>query len=118
MNEPRIELTERAANHVRKFLASHGDSVGLRLGVKPTGCSGYKYIVAPVDRIDAADCRFESNGVQLVVSADDLKYLAGMEVDFVRDGLNEGFRFNNPNVQDACGCGESVNFATPATDSH
>ncbi|OGT84514.1 MAG: iron-sulfur cluster assembly protein IscA [Gammaproteobacteria bacterium RIFCSPLOWO2_02_FULL_61_13] len=118
MTEHRIELTERAATHVRKFLARHDGSVGLRVGVKPTGCSGYKYVVEPADQIGAADCRFESNGVQLVVSADDMKYLAGTEVDFVRDGLNEGFRFKNPNVQDACGCGESFNFATPVSDSH
>ena len=118
MNEQRIALTERAAAHVRKFLAHHDGSVGLRVGVKPTGCSGYKYVVAPAQQISAADCRFESNGVQLVVSADDMKYLAGMELDFVRDGLNEGFRFNNPNVQDACGCGESFNFASPGTEPH
>ena len=118
MNEQPFALTERAAAHVRKFLARHDGSVGLRVGVKPTGCSGYKYVVAPAEQIGAADCRFESNGVQLVVSAEDLKYLAGMELDFVREGLNEGFRFNNPNVQDACGCGESVNFASPGTESH
>ena len=117
MNEPRIALTERAASHVRKFLERHDGSVGLRLGVKPTGCSGYKYVVTAADHVDAADLRFESNGVQVVVSADDMKFLAGTEVDFVRDGLNEGFRFNNPNVQDACGCGESVNFATSTTDA-
>ena len=118
MTEQRIALTERAASHVRKFLERHAGSVGLRLGVKATGCSGYKYVVAPAETIGAADRSFETNGVQLVVSADDMKYLAGTEVDFVRDGLNEGFRFNNPNVQDACGCGESVNFAEPATDTH
>lgn len=118
MNEQRIALTERAADHVRKFLARHAGSVGLRLGVKPTGCSGYKYVVAPAEQIGSADCRFESNGVQLVVSTDDMKYLAGTEVDFVRDGLNEGFRFRNPNVQDSCGCGESFNFAAPGTDSN
>ncbi len=118
MNEQTIALTERAAAHVRKFLARHDGSVGLRLAVKPTGCSGYKYVVAPADQIGEADQRFESNGVQLVVSNDDLKYLAGMEVDFVREGLNEGFRFNNPNVQDACGCGESVNFVNAETRTH
>jgi iron-sulfur cluster assembly protein len=114
VNEPAIALTERAAAHVRKYLARHDGSVGLRVGVKPTGCSGYKYVVAPAERIDATDCRFESNGVQLVVRREDMPYLAGTEVDFVREGLNEGFRFNNPNVQDACGCGESVSFSTPA----
>jgi iron-sulfur cluster assembly protein len=118
MSEPRIELTERAATHVRKFLARHDNSVGLRVGVRPTGCSGYKYVVAPADRVGDTDRRFESNGVQLIVSAEDLKYLAGTQVDFVREGLNEGFRFHNPNVQATCGCGESFSLSAPDADTH
>lgn len=118
MNESRLVLTERAAAHVRKFLARNDNSVGLRVGVKPTGCSGYKYVVAAAEAVNADDCRFESNGVQLVVREKDLPYLAGTELDFVREGLNEGFRFHNPNVQAACGCGESVSFNEPAPGSH
>lgn len=118
MSEPRIALTERAAAHVRKFLADQDNRLGLRVGVKPTGCSGYKYVVAPAEAVNADDHRFESRGVQLVVSEGDLKYLAGTELDFVREGLNEGFRFNNPNVQAACGCGASVSFDEPGSGSH
>lgn len=116
MNDQTIALTERAAAHVRKFLARHHGSIGLRVGVKPTGCSGYQYIVGPADRVGESDHRFDSNGVQVVVSGADLKYLAGTEVDFVREGVNEGFRFHNPNVQDTCGCGESFNFSDPGAD--
>jgi iron-sulfur cluster assembly protein len=118
MNEPRIALTQRAADHVRKFLQGQDPGLGLRVGVKPTGCSGYKYVVAPAQSVHDDDRRFESRGVQLVVSERDLKFLDGMELDFVREGLNEGFRFNNPNVQAACGCGESVSFNEPGSGTH
>ncbi len=109
MTESTITLTDRAANHVRKFLAKQGKGIGLRVGVKPTGCSGYQYIIEAAASINEHDKAFESNGVKVIVDEQSLKYLAGIELDFVRNGLNEGFKFNNPNVQETCGCGESFN---------
>ena len=104
-----ISLTERAATHVQRFLAKN-DNQGLRLGVKPTGCSGYMYVVQPAAEINGHDRVFESHGVQLVVDDESLKYLDGTEVDFAREGLNEGFKFQNPNVKATCGCGESFSL--------
>jgi iron-sulfur cluster assembly protein len=104
-----ITLTEAAAKHVSKFLAKRGKGVGLRLGVKTTGCSGLAYKLEYVDEIRPEDLRFESNGVTVVVDPKSLPYLDGTQLDFAREGLNEGFRFNNPNVKDSCGCGESFN---------
>lgn len=107
-----IDLTDRAAQHVRNYLAKHGHGVGLRVGVKPTGCSGYQYVVTAAESINTQDRAFESKGVQIVIDEQSLPYLAGTELDYVREGLNEGFRFNNPNVQATCGCGESFNVAS------
>ena len=107
MNEPQIQLTDRAAEHVKSFLDKQGKGLGLRLGVKPAGCSGQQYVVETAEQIHDSDQTFESNGIRIVIDADSLKYLAGTELDFVREGLNSGFRFNNPNVTDTCGCGES-----------
>ncbi len=104
-----ITLTERAANHVQRFLAGNAGGNGLRIGVKPTGCSGYAYVVQPTNTIGEHDQVFESHGVQLVVDDQSLGMLDGTEVDFAREGLNEGFKFNNPNVAATCGCGESFN---------
>ena len=104
-----ITLTEAAAQHVSKFLAKRGKGIGLRLGVKTTGCSGLAYKLEYVDEIRPEDLRFESNGVTVVVDPKSLPYLDGTQLDFAREGLNEGFRFNNPNVKDSCGCGESFN---------
>jgi len=104
-----ITLTEAAANHVKNFLANRGKGEGLRLGVKTSGCSGMAYVLEFADSIDEADEVFESNGVKVVVDPKSLIYLDGTELDFTREGLNEGFQFNNPNVKDACGCGESFN---------
>jgi iron-sulfur cluster assembly protein len=104
-----ITLTEAAAKHVSKFLAKRGKGIGLRLGVKTTGCSGLAYKLEYVDEIRPEDLRFESNGVTVVVDPKSLPYLDGTQLDFAREGLNEGFRFNNPNVKDSCGCGESFN---------
>jgi iron-sulfur cluster assembly protein len=104
-----ITLTESAAKHVSTFLAKRGKGVGLRLGVKTTGCSGLAYKLEYVDEIRPEDLRFESNGVTVVVDPKSLPYLDGTQLDFAREGLNEGFRFNNPNVKDSCGCGESFN---------
>lgn len=101
-----ITLTERAAQHVQRFL-TNSEGNGLRVGVKPTGCSGYMYVVQPVKEVNDHDQVFVSQGVQIVVDDESMKYLDGTEVDFTREGLNEGFKFVNPNVKATCGCGES-----------
>ncbi len=104
-----ITLTEAAAQHVKKFLDNRGSGVGLRLAVRTTGCSGMAYVLEFVDSTDEADNVFESNGVKVVIDTKSLVYLDGTELDYTREGLNEGFKFNNPNVKDTCGCGESFN---------
>jgi iron-sulfur cluster assembly protein len=104
-----ISLTERAAQHVRSFLSQRGKGVALRLGVKTTGCSGMAYVLEFADTIEADDVVFEDHGVKVVIDPRSLVYLDGTELDFAREGLNEGFKFNNPNVRDLCGCGESFN---------
>jgi len=102
-----ITLTEKAAEHVKNFLANRGKGEGLRLGVKTTGCSGMAYVLEFADLIEAEDQVFESNGVKVIVDPKSLIYLDGTELDYAREGLNEGFQFKNPNVKDSCGCGES-----------
>lgn len=102
-----VTLTERAARHVHKFLATAEGSSVLRVGVKPTGCSGFAYVVQPASGAGAHDQVFESHGIQVVVDDQSLAFLDGTEVDFAREGLNERFTFNNPNVAATCGCGES-----------
>lgn len=109
MNHQEIALTDRAATHIKNYLAKTGSGIGLRLGVKPSGCSGYQYIVEAAQEIRDHDRTFDSNGVKIVIDEQSLHYLAGTELDYVREGLNEGFRFNNPNVAETCGCGESFN---------
>ena len=104
-----ITLSERAATHVLGFLARRGKGVGLRLGVKTSGCSGMAYKLEFVDQTEDEDEVFESHGVKVVIDPKSLAYLDGTELDFVKEGLNEGFKFNNPNVKDQCGCGESFN---------
>jgi iron-sulfur cluster assembly protein len=104
-----ITLTERAAGHVQAFLAKRGKGVGLRVGVRTSGCSGLAYKLEFADEIGSEDAQFESHGVKVLVDPKSLPYLDGTELDFAREGLNEGFKFNNPNVKDACGCGESFN---------
>ena len=104
-----ITLTEKAANRALSYLAKKQEAQGLRLGVRNTGCSGYMYVVGLADKIEADDQIFESQGVKVVVSAKNLPYLDGIELDYTKEGLNEGFRFHNPNVKDSCGCGESFN---------
>ncbi|WJW76258.1 iron-sulfur cluster assembly protein IscA [Thiohalobacter sp. IOR34] len=104
-----ITLTDAAAEHVRQFLANRGKGMGLRLGVKTSGCSGMAYVLEFCDEPAAEDVVFESNGVKVVVDPKSLVYLDGTELDYGKEGLNEGFRFNNPNVKDSCGCGESFN---------
>ncbi len=102
-----ITLTENAAKHVQNFLAKRGKGVGLRLGVRTSGCSGMAYKLEFADEMGAEDLKFESFGVTVLVDPHSLPYLDGMELDYTREGLNEGFKFNNPNVKDQCGCGES-----------
>lgn len=104
-----ITMTERAAERVRNFLDNRGSGVGLRLGVKTSGCSGMSYVLEFADEVEPEDEVFEDHGVKIVVDPKSLLYLDGTELDFAREGLNEGFKFNNPNVKDACGCGESFN---------
>ena len=101
-----IRLTDAATERVRNFLASDG-GVGLRLGVRKTGCSGFAYVVNYADEILENDRIFESGGVKVIVDADSLALVDGTEIDFVRHGLSEAFRFRNPNVKGECGCGES-----------
>ena len=104
-----ISLTESAASRVRSYLENRGDSIGLRLGVTKTGCSGYSYVINYAEDIKDADVVFEDKGVKVVVDADALPLIDGTEVDFVKHGLNEAFSFRNPNVTGECGCGESFN---------
>jgi iron-sulfur cluster assembly protein len=104
-----VTITEAAARHVQKFLTNRGKGVGIRLGVKPSGCSGMSYVLEFVDELQPEDQVFEGHGVKVIIDPKSLLYLDGTELDFTREGLNEGFRFNNPNVKDACGCGESFN---------
>jgi iron-sulfur cluster assembly protein len=102
-----ITLTENAAKHVLNFLAKRGKGVGLRLGVRTSGCSGMAYKLEFADEVCNEDLKFESGGVTVLVDPNSLPYLDGMELDYTREGLNEGFKFNNPNVKNMCGCGES-----------
>jgi len=102
-----ITLTEAAADRVHSFLANRGKGVGLRLGVKTTGCSGLAYIMEFADEIEPEDKVFEDRGVKVIIDPKSLLYLDGTELDYKKEGLNEGFEFKNPNVKDMCGCGES-----------
>ncbi len=104
-----ITLTETAAERVRTFLEKRGKGVGVRLGVKTSGCSGMAYVLEFVDGVEDDDQVFEAHGVKVIVDAKSMVYLDGTELDYAREGLNEGFQFNNPNVKDSCGCGESFN---------
>ncbi len=102
-----ISLTEPAADRVRGYLDQRGKGVGLRLGVKKTGCNGFAYVVNYADEIGDADVVFEQSGIKIVVDRKSLDLIDGTQVDFVKEGLNEAFRFRNPNVTGECGCGES-----------
>lgn len=104
-----VTLTEAAARQVRKSLDARGKGLGLRLGVRTSGCSGMAYVLEFADMIEPDDHVFDNHGVKVVVNPKSLVYLDGTELDFAREGLNEGFKFNNPNVKDQCGCGESFN---------
>ena len=102
-----ISLTEAAAGRVLSFLEGRGHGIGVRLGVRTSGCSGLAYVLEFVDEVEPTDTVFEDRGVKVIVDQKSLVYLDGTELDFGREGLNEGFKFNNPNVKDECGCGES-----------
>ena len=102
-----ISLTKNAAQHVNRFLEERGSGVGIRLAVKTTGCSGLMYVLEPVDEPLPEDIQFTSQGVHVYVDPKSMVYIDGTEMDYVKQGLNEGFEFKNPNVQGECGCGES-----------
>ena len=102
-----VTLTEAAAKHVQKYLARRGKGVGLRLGVKTSGCSGMAYTLEFADQVDPDDKVWESFGVKVLVDEKSLPYLDGTELDYTREGLQEGFKFHNPNEKSRCGCGES-----------
>ena len=104
-----VTLTEKAASHVQSFLAKRGKGVGLRVGVRTSGCSGMAYKLEFADASNPDDIQFESHGVKILVDPKSLPYVEGTELDYTREGLNEGFKFRNPNVKDECGCGESFN---------
>jgi len=102
-----ITLSKPALERVRHFLANRGSGVGVRVGVTTTGCSGLAYLIEFVDQVNSDDKVFDQDGVSVIIDQKSLVYLDGTEVDFVREGVNEGFQFNNPNQKGACGCGES-----------
>ena len=104
-----ITLTESAADRVRNYLQQRGSGVGLRLGIKKTGCSGFAYVINYAEEIQPDDVVFEDGGVTVVVDPDVLEYIDGTQVDFIKEGLNEAFKFRNPNASSECGCGESFN---------
>jgi iron-sulfur cluster assembly protein len=102
-----VSVTPKAAVQIRKALGKRGGGVGLRLAIKTSGCSGYAYALEFADELSPADLKFESEGVQLLVDAASLPMIDGTQLDWVREGLNEGFKFSNPNASATCGCGES-----------
>ena len=102
-----VTLTEAAARHVSAFLTKRGKGVGLRLGVKTSGCSGMAYKLEFADAVNEDDQVWESHGVKVVVDAKRLPYIDGTELDYVREGLQEGFKYNNPQEKERCGCGKS-----------
>jgi iron-sulfur cluster assembly protein len=102
-----ILLTQNAATRVREYLDKRGHGVGLRVGVRRSGCNGWAYTIDYADAVAEGDVVFEQEGVKVVVDAGSLELIDGTEVDFIKDGLNEAFKFRNPNVKGECGCGES-----------
>ena len=102
-----ITITENAASRVKSFLHDRGKGIGLRVGVKTTGCSGMAYVIEFADEVDKDDTIFEDRGIKIIVDPKCLMYLDGTELDFAKEGLNEGFKFSNPNEKARCGCGES-----------
>jgi iron-sulfur cluster assembly protein len=104
-----ITVTQSAAEHISSFLLNRGKGIGLRVGIKTSGCSGMAYMLEFVDTLSDDDLVFDDKGLKIIVDQKSIVYLDGTELDFVKEGLNEGFKFNNPNVGDECGCGESFN---------
>ena len=102
-----ITMTDSAAQHVAGFLSKRGKGIGIRLGVKTSGCSGMAYKLEFADASEAEDVVFDCNGIKIIVDPRSLPYIDGTQLDYTREGLNEGFKFNNPNIKDQCGCGES-----------
>ena len=102
-----ITITENAADHIRKFLTKRGKGEGIRIGVKTSGCSGMAYMREFVDEIQPEDQVFEQNGVKVFIDPKSMVYLDGTQVDFAKEGLQAGFKFENPNAKESCGCGES-----------
>lgn len=107
-----VSLSDNAARRVRDYLERRGGGIGLRLGVRKSGCNGWAYVIDYADAVDADDAVFEQDGLKVIVDQDSLPMLDGTQVDFVKDGLNEVFRFDNPNVAGECGCGESFNVSS------
>lgn len=104
-----VSMTESASERVKNFLANRGKGLGLRLGVKTTGCSGLAYVLEFVDELNEDDQVFDIDDVKIIIDGKSYVYLQGIELDFVKEGLNEGFKFTNPNAKGECGCGESFN---------
>lgn len=102
-----VVLTEQAADQIKKQLQKRGKGVGLRLAVKKSGCSGFAYVIDYADQIAENDAVFEQHGVKVIIDTEQLDYLNGIELDYAKEGINEAFRFNNPNIKGTCGCGES-----------
>ena len=105
-----ITLTTAAGDHIERFLQKRGKGLGVRLGVKTTGCSGLAYVIEYADEVSVDDTVFEERGIKVIVDAKSLVYLDGTKLDFVKEGLNEGFKFTNPNEKSRCGCGESFSI--------
>jgi iron-sulfur cluster assembly protein len=102
-----VTVTENAANQIKKQIEKRGNGLGLKLAVKKSGCSGYAYVLDYADTLQEDDHVFENFGVSVIVSQNDLEFVEGIELDYRREGINEAFKFNNPNVKGTCGCGES-----------
>ncbi|MEH6628262.1 MAG: iron-sulfur cluster assembly protein IscA [Motiliproteus sp.] len=102
-----ITMTDAAHDHVSKFLSNRGTGTGIRVAVRTTGCSGMGYVLEFADKVEAEDEVFDFKGISIIVDPKSLLYLDGTELDFVKEGLNEGFKFSNPNARSECGCGES-----------
>jgi iron-sulfur cluster assembly protein len=105
-----LSLTQSAAERVKSYLERRGRGLGLRVGIRRTGCSGYAYVIDYADDVDDDDVVFEDRGVKIIVDNDSLELIDGTQVDFVKQGLNEAFKFRNPNVKGECGCGESFSI--------
>ncbi|MEI6146962.1 MAG: iron-sulfur cluster assembly accessory protein [Methylococcales bacterium] len=106
-----VTVTESAAKQIKKQLEKRGKGLGLKLAVKKSGCSGYAYVLDYADTLNENDQVFEKFGVSVIVSANDLEFVDGIELDYRREGINEAFKFNNPNVKGTCGCGESFSVS-------